>query len=285
MAAGGFKEFIAGSVLDEDDINDFLMQGVLVFAGTAARGSAITAPVEGQFSFLKDSDTVEFYDGSAWVPFESGLTYASVSTTATGSFTDGGITYDYWEYTGNGSLVVDSDGLLDVLVVAGGGGAGNSSNREGLGGAGAVKNGLVQVTAGTVTVTVGSGGAVAAGIGNAGSPSTFGSYVFAGGGGHGVAAISFYTATRVGVPGSQGGIQFGGGGEATTAGGGALGTQGGGANAYTGVSLNYNGSSVEYGVGGNAVSIPVANTGSGGCRVSAVSYNGTAGRIVVRIPR
>jgi hypothetical protein len=42
MAAGGFKEFVAGETLDEDEINDFLMQGVLVFAGTAARGSAIT---------------------------------------------------------------------------------------------------------------------------------------------------------------------------------------------------------------------------------------------------
>ncbi len=54
MPAGGFKTFVAGEVLDQADINDYLMQGVLVFAGTAARGSAIgTAPVEGQFAFLK----------------------------------------------------------------------------------------------------------------------------------------------------------------------------------------------------------------------------------------
>jgi hypothetical protein len=45
MAAGGFKEFVAGETLDQDEINDFLMQGMLVFAGTAARGSAITSPV------------------------------------------------------------------------------------------------------------------------------------------------------------------------------------------------------------------------------------------------
>jgi hypothetical protein len=32
------------------------MQGMLVFAGTAARGSAITSPVEGQFTYLADSD-------------------------------------------------------------------------------------------------------------------------------------------------------------------------------------------------------------------------------------
>jgi hypothetical protein len=72
MAAGGFREFVAGETLDEEKINDFLMQGVLVFAGTAARGSAITSPVEGQFAFLKDDDTLTFYDGSDWVEFESG---------------------------------------------------------------------------------------------------------------------------------------------------------------------------------------------------------------------
>jgi hypothetical protein len=53
MAAGGFREFVAGEILTEDLINDYLLQGVLVFAGTAARGSAITSPVEGQFAFLK----------------------------------------------------------------------------------------------------------------------------------------------------------------------------------------------------------------------------------------
>jgi hypothetical protein len=43
MAAGGFREFVAGEILTEDLINDYLLQGVLVFAGTAARGSAITS--------------------------------------------------------------------------------------------------------------------------------------------------------------------------------------------------------------------------------------------------
>ena len=28
MAAGGFKEFVAGETLDQDEINDFLMLGV-----------------------------------------------------------------------------------------------------------------------------------------------------------------------------------------------------------------------------------------------------------------
>ena len=43
------------------------MQGVLVFASSAARAAAITSPQEGQYSFLKDTNSTEYYDGAAWV--------------------------------------------------------------------------------------------------------------------------------------------------------------------------------------------------------------------------
>jgi hypothetical protein len=117
MAAGGFREFIAGETLDEDAINDFLMQGVLVFAGTAARGSAITSPVEGQFAFLKDSDSVEFYDGSAWVPFESGAQPAVVSSTtgSPGTVTSGG--YTYYTFTGDGSMIFSYSGKCSYVLL------------------------------------------------------------------------------------------------------------------------------------------------------------------------
>jgi hypothetical protein len=68
MAAGlGFKNFITGDVLTAADVNGYLMQGVLVFASSAARASAITSPQEGQYSFLKDTNATEYYDGAAWV--------------------------------------------------------------------------------------------------------------------------------------------------------------------------------------------------------------------------
>ena len=124
MAAGGFKEFVAGETLDQDEINDFLMQGVLVFAGTAARGSAITAPVEGQFSFLADSDTVQFYDGSAWVDLST--------------------SFD-----------------MEILTIGGGGGAAGSDGQRGSGGGGAggLLNETVTAKSGdSFTVTVGAGG-------------------------------------------------------------------------------------------------------------------------------
>lgn len=68
MAAGqGFKTFATGDVLTAADTNGYLMQGVWVFASAAARTSAVTSPQEGNMSFLKDTNSTEYYDGSSWV--------------------------------------------------------------------------------------------------------------------------------------------------------------------------------------------------------------------------
>jgi hypothetical protein len=68
MAAGlGFKTFTTGEVLTAADTNGYLMQGINVFATTAARDAAITAPAEGQFAFTKDTNSLWYYDGAAWV--------------------------------------------------------------------------------------------------------------------------------------------------------------------------------------------------------------------------
>lgn len=78
MAAGqGFKTFTTGEVLTAADTNGYLMQGVLVFADATARTAAITSPQEGQMSYLKDTNSTEYYSGSAWVAVAgaTGLTY------------------------------------------------------------------------------------------------------------------------------------------------------------------------------------------------------------------
>jgi hypothetical protein len=73
MAAGlGFKTFTTGEVLTAADTNGYLMQGVLVFASSAARASAITSPQEGQYSYLKDTNSTEYYDGAAWIAAPTG---------------------------------------------------------------------------------------------------------------------------------------------------------------------------------------------------------------------
>ena len=69
MAAGlGYIEFTTGDVLTAALANGYLAsQTVMVFADSAARATAITSPQEGMFSYLKDSNSTQYYSGSAWV--------------------------------------------------------------------------------------------------------------------------------------------------------------------------------------------------------------------------
>jgi hypothetical protein len=74
MAAGlGFIEFTTGDVLTAAAANGYLAsQVVMVFADSAARTAAITSPQEGMFSYLKDTNSTEFYTGAAWTPVGGG---------------------------------------------------------------------------------------------------------------------------------------------------------------------------------------------------------------------
>jgi len=68
MAGSGRRVFTAGDVLTASQVQDFLQdQAVMVFAGTAARSSAIATPTEGMLSYQKDTDAIESYDGANWV--------------------------------------------------------------------------------------------------------------------------------------------------------------------------------------------------------------------------
>lgn len=100
MAAGlGFKEFTTGDVLTAADANGYLAsQVVMVFASAAARTSAIASPQEGMISFLKDTNSTEYYSGSAWVAIggsSGGMTLLSTTTLTTSSHTISTISQDY----------------------------------------------------------------------------------------------------------------------------------------------------------------------------------------------
>ena len=72
MAAGqGFKTFVTGDVLTAGDTNGYLMQGTWVFANATARDAAVTSPQEGNMCYLKDTDKVMYYSGSAWTNVSS----------------------------------------------------------------------------------------------------------------------------------------------------------------------------------------------------------------------
>jgi len=82
MAAGlGFKDFTTGEVLTAADVDGYLMQGVWVFASAAARDAAVTAPQEGNFAYLKDTNVTTYYTGSAWANLDTtGMTNPMTTT-------------------------------------------------------------------------------------------------------------------------------------------------------------------------------------------------------------
>ena len=67
MAGAGYKQWTTGEVLTSSDMNTYVGdQVVMVFASSSARSSAVSSPAEGMVSYLKDTNAVEYYDGSAW---------------------------------------------------------------------------------------------------------------------------------------------------------------------------------------------------------------------------
>jgi hypothetical protein len=70
-----YKVFSNGSVLNASDLNDYLMnQSVIVFSNSSTRASALTAPTEGILTFLEDTNTFQFYNGTAWQDLLDGAT-------------------------------------------------------------------------------------------------------------------------------------------------------------------------------------------------------------------
>ena len=77
----GFKTFATGDVLTAADTNGYLMQGVWTFASATARDAAVTSPQEGNVCYLKDTDAVMTYSGSAWVAVGTNPTWTSYTPT------------------------------------------------------------------------------------------------------------------------------------------------------------------------------------------------------------
>jgi len=76
MAGLGFRTFSAGEVLTAANVNNYLMQqAVMVFDDDSARSSSLgTAVSEGMLSYLKDSDVVQVYNGTAWAAVDTEIT-------------------------------------------------------------------------------------------------------------------------------------------------------------------------------------------------------------------
>lgn len=113
MAAGqGYIEFATGDVLTAAAANGYLAsQVVMVFASSTARTTAITSPQEGMMSYLKDTNVVEVYDGSAWVGVANSgdITGVTAGTGISGGGTSGTVTV-----TNSMATAIDAKGDLVV---------------------------------------------------------------------------------------------------------------------------------------------------------------------------
>ena len=110
MAAGlGFKDFTTGEVLTAADVDGYLMQGVWVFADAAARTAAVTSPQEGNISFLKDTNSTEYYSGSAWVAIGGSVPASYGLSAGKNTIINGG--FDVWQ-RGTASTAIGSGTFL-----------------------------------------------------------------------------------------------------------------------------------------------------------------------------
>jgi hypothetical protein len=143
--------YVAGEVLTAADLN-ITNSGIPVFAGTVERDAAFGGTgektlAEGQYAFLEDSNTTQFYDGASWQPVgtTAGLTLVATGTAAAAASVTVNtcFTTTYDEYL----LVVDITGSTIAqlnLQMRNGGSTITASNyqwfRTGFGNGGAADN-------------------------------------------------------------------------------------------------------------------------------------------------
>jgi len=122
--AEGYKDWSAGDILTAADLEDYTVkQSVMRFADSSARTTALSGVLaEGMVSYLKDTDSVEVYDGSAWAAIgtQPGLTLIKkVTFSAVTSFSEDNVfTSDYDNYLilMSGVSSVSSDTQLRLRV-------------------------------------------------------------------------------------------------------------------------------------------------------------------------
>ena len=124
MAGAGWKSYSTGDLISATEFQTFIQdQVVQVYADSSARDTALgTNDAEGMFCFLKDTNTLQFYDGSSWVNFigegditsivtsaTSGLAGGDTSGAITLTFTPNGLTAGVINVANDSFVIIDAD--------------------------------------------------------------------------------------------------------------------------------------------------------------------------------
>ena len=111
MAGAGYKLFNTGDVLTAAQVNTYLQeQAVMRFANSTARTTALSGVLaEGMMSYLDDTNSVEVYNGGAWVSVGStgDITGVTAGTGISGGGTSGDVTI-----TNSMATAIDAKGDL-----------------------------------------------------------------------------------------------------------------------------------------------------------------------------
>ena len=178
MAGLGRKVFTANEVLTAADTNGYLMdQTVMVFDSASARSSAIGTPTEGMMSYLKDTNSVEKYTGSAWEGVDTapsggtaGQAYVS-NGTATPSFGDVNNAFIQTAATAITAAFTATVNEKNEYIIAGGTAAFTITIPDVLDVGDQIS--ILRTSSGTVTLAAGTGVTTWAGVGTAGTAVTF----------------------------------------------------------------------------------------------------------------
>tara|TARA_R100000353_G_scaffold104548_2_gene75553 strand:- start:448 stop:924 length:477 start_codon:yes stop_codon:yes gene_type:complete len=124
----GFKVWTTGDLVNASDFNNYLQEQVIGrFDSSTTRDSQISSPEEGMFAFLKDTNTLTFYNGSAWASFigEGDITGVTITTSATSGLSGGAsatsgafsstLTVDPSQLTDGTGITVDTANDLLIL--------------------------------------------------------------------------------------------------------------------------------------------------------------------------
>ena len=123
MAGAGYKLFVTGDVLTAAQVNTYLQQQtVMVFANSTARSTALSGVVsQGMVTFLTGTNSLEYYDGSAWQTVSNPGDITAVTTGATsgltGGATSGAVDLKFNTTAKGGLLIGTGTGTVSELAV------------------------------------------------------------------------------------------------------------------------------------------------------------------------